>query len=87
MRKAVVSKLTSKGQVTVPEEIRGELHLVAGDRLVWEISEKGVARVQRLGGDWRDLAGLLSKPGVHQSLEAMDDGIRRHLARKHRVRR
>lgn len=32
-----ISTLTSKGQTTVPKEVREALHLEEGDKLTWEI--------------------------------------------------
>jgi len=37
------STITSKGQTTVPKEVRDALDLDAGDRLTWEISGGRVA--------------------------------------------
>ncbi|MBV8546367.1 MAG: type II toxin-antitoxin system PrlF family antitoxin [Acidobacteria bacterium] len=37
------STLTSKGQTTVPKEVRDALDLDAGDKLTWEISGGRVA--------------------------------------------
>ncbi len=37
-----LAKVTSKGQVTVPREIRRRLGVRAGDRLLFEEDEKGV---------------------------------------------
>lgn len=37
-----LAKVTSKGQVTVPREIRRRLGVLAGDRLLFEEDEKGV---------------------------------------------
>ena len=45
---AAVGKITSKGQTTVPREIREALGVQAGDLLAWEIAEDGVARVRGL---------------------------------------
>jgi antitoxin PrlF len=40
--------LTSKGQVTIPAEIREALHLQAGDRLVLSLTENGfTASIER----------------------------------------
>lgn len=40
--------LTSKGQVTIPAEIREALHLQAGDRLMLSLTENGfTASVER----------------------------------------
>jgi len=36
----VFAKLTSKGQVTVPKEVREKLHLKAGDTLAYELKGK-----------------------------------------------
>lgn len=38
-----ISTLTSKGQTTVPKEIRDALDLAAGDKLTWEIRGGKVA--------------------------------------------
>ena len=37
------STITSKGQMTVPKEVRDALDLKAGDKLTWEISGGRVA--------------------------------------------
>lgn len=42
------STITSKGQVTIPAEIREALSLKKGDKLVWTATEKGLtATVER----------------------------------------
>jgi antitoxin PrlF len=33
----IVSTITSKGQVTIPEDVRKELPLKVGQRIVWEV--------------------------------------------------
>ena len=42
------AKLTSKGQVTVPVEVRKALHLKSGDTLAWEVQENGKIIVYRV---------------------------------------
>lgn len=42
----LTSKLSSKGQVTIPKEIREELDLGAGDLVVYEVQD-GVVTVRR----------------------------------------
>jgi AbrB family looped-hinge helix DNA binding protein len=37
------STLTSKGQTTVPKEVREALHLHGGDKLTWEIDGGSIA--------------------------------------------
>lgn len=41
------AKLSNKGQVTVPAEVRKALHLKAGDSLAWDIQENGHIVVRR----------------------------------------
>ena len=38
----MISKITSKGQVTLPKEIRDQLGVRAGDSLVYEMDGKSV---------------------------------------------
>jgi len=44
---SVIAKITSKGQTTIPQEVRLALKVQAGDSLVWEITPDGSARVRR----------------------------------------
>lgn len=43
-----VAKITTKGQTTVPANIREALQVTPGDSLVWEMQPDGTARVRRL---------------------------------------
>lgn len=43
-----VAKITSKGQTTIPADIRAALHVGPGDKLAWEVLEGGVVQVRRL---------------------------------------
>lgn len=40
-----IAKLTSKGQVTIPKEIRERLRLKTGDRLNFWVDERGDVRI------------------------------------------
>ena len=44
----LTSKLTSKGQTTIPLEIRKSLHLKEGDLLFYEIGADDVVRFRKL---------------------------------------
>jgi AbrB family looped-hinge helix DNA binding protein len=79
------SKLTSKGQVTIPEAIRRELRVRAGDRLEWRIDEAGTVRVRRMGKTLDELQGLLGEPPQHVTVEDMDEAVRRRLRRNRDV--
>jgi antitoxin PrlF len=70
--------ITSKGQVTVPAEVRRRLRLASGDQLDFEITPSGEVRVQPSRSDIRDLAGILRNPKRRPvSLQAMERAVLR----------
>jgi AbrB family looped-hinge helix DNA binding protein len=46
--KAAISKITTKGQTTVPQEVRAALKSKAGDLLAWEVDKEGRVAVRRV---------------------------------------
>ena len=77
--------ITSKGQITVPKEVREALDVQPGDVLDFVIDERGKVTVRPLRGDFRRLRGILKRPGQKPlTVEEMDEAIGRYLARKHR---
>jgi AbrB family looped-hinge helix DNA binding protein len=66
--------MTTKGQITVPLEVRTRLGLETGSRVDFTEREDGyLLSVRKISG--ADLAGLLHKPGVAVSLEDMERAI------------
>jgi AbrB family looped-hinge helix DNA binding protein len=57
------SKVTSKGQVTIPIEIRRELGLETGDKVSFRKSEQGIV-IESAGSAVRRSAGMLSRYAV-----------------------
>ena len=45
---SAVAKITSKGQTTIPQEVRAALKVGAGDLIAWEIGSDGSATVRRI---------------------------------------
>jgi len=86
MAKIAISKITSKGQVTIPEDIRREYHLQAGEQVEWEVTDRGTVELRKAGGTLEDLACVLPRPSRGATLEQMDEGVLEHLGRKHRAR-
>ncbi len=43
-----IAKITSKGQTTIPLEIREAMHAKPGDTLLWELEADGSAHVRRI---------------------------------------
>ncbi|MFK0205827.1 AbrB/MazE/SpoVT family DNA-binding domain-containing protein [Agrobacterium sp. NPDC090283] len=71
-----ITTMTSKGQLTIPKEIRDELKLTPGTRFYVTIRNGQVVAVPK-NKKLADLAGILGKPpnGARLSLEAMDEAI------------
>ena len=75
------STVTSKGQITLPKEIRDHLGLETGDRVSFEIRD-GAVYVEAETIDVRTLRGVVNRRGRNVTIEAMDEAIRRGAARK-----
>jgi AbrB family looped-hinge helix DNA binding protein len=54
--------MTSKGQITVPKEVRDDLHLEAGSKVMFVRLSDGQYRIVARTGSIMDLAGLLYRP-------------------------
>jgi AbrB family looped-hinge helix DNA binding protein len=83
------ASVTSKGQVTLPKEVREHLHIAAGDRLDFVIDEAGEVRLRPLRGSVQALFGLLRRPGQRAlSVDEIDDEIAAWAAKDdERIRR
>ena len=55
-----IATLTSKGQVTIPKDVRDALRLRQGDRLEFVVEDDRTIRVRPLTVDIRNLFGILS---------------------------
>ena len=70
------STMTTKGQVTIPLDVRQRLGLDAGDRIEFVEIENGVFAIKPAIDDVRSLKGLLRKPKKPVSIEDMKAAIR-----------
>lgn len=69
------STVTSRGQTTVPKEIRDALNVGEGTELVWAVRD-GAAVVEPKAGRLVDLAGILGNPlGRRVSIKEMNDAV------------
>ena len=79
------STLTSKGQVTIPKEIRDRLGLKEGDRLAIELDDQGqvVLRPEPRKSLGR-IRGILHQfaPERPVTLEEMDEAIQEQVVRR-----
>jgi antitoxin PrlF len=70
-----VSKITSKGQTTIPLEVRDYLQLSAGDRIRYEFLDGKVVIIPQ-NRSALSLAGILYDPSRKPvSIEDMEDAI------------
>lgn len=72
--------VTSKGQITIPIEVREALHLKAGDKVDFYETEPGQFALQPKTGSIMDLKGILQRfgympTGTPPTIEEMDQGI------------
>jgi len=67
--------LTSKGQVTLPREVRVSLGVAAGDRLDFIRMDDGNYAIVPAAYSLRSLKGVLPRPSQPVSLEDMDAAI------------
>jgi len=76
------SMLTSKGQATIPKDIRKHLDLHPGDRLEFVIDEDGRVLVLPASIDAAELAGVLKPPARPVTVEDMNRAIRKRGGRR-----
>ena len=77
-----MSTVSSKGQITLPKEIRLKLGLKQGDRVRFLLEEDGRVRLMPAKRDISELVGILPKPKRALSIEEMDDAIARAVVEK-----
>jgi len=77
------AKVTSKGQITIPKQVRDSLGLNKGTTVI-VIEKDGEAILRPKTGRAVDLAGFLGKPPSGRSLtiEEIDDAIAEAAAKK-----
>lgn len=74
------STLTSKGQLTLPKEIRDHLDVHEGDRLEFRMDRQGRVWVEPATQDILKLQGLLGPVERTRTIDEMDEAIARGAA-------
>ena len=79
----MLATMTSKGQVTLPKEIRDKLQLDAGSKLDFTLQD-GTLTMRPLRRSALSIIGILKRPGQKATtVTEMNKGIARYLADKH----
>jgi AbrB family looped-hinge helix DNA binding protein len=79
-----VATLTSKGQITIPREIRDRLRLRTGDRVCFTEQPDGTVIFRPQNGSLLDLVGTLKtvpRRRASVSVEEMGEAVRRRWSR------
>lgn len=75
-----MATITSKGQITIPKDIRDSLLLHSGDKIDFSITERGEVLLKPLTRRVDDMFARLHKPGQKAlSPEAMDAAIKSRM--------
>jgi AbrB family looped-hinge helix DNA binding protein len=76
------STITSKGQITIPKEVRASLGLEAGHEVTFRVREDGVVELRPKNVDLMSLRGILKPRVKGVTIEDMNAAIRQAAARK-----
>ena len=80
----MLATLTSKGQLTLPKEIRDRLGLGAGATLDFQLLPDNTITARAVKPDARSIRGLLKSPHAKAlTVTQMEDGVTRLLRDKH----
>jgi len=71
--------VTSKGQITIPIEVRQDLGLKAHDRIEFVKMEDGKYFIRPKKGSIMNLHGIFKWTGKPVSIEEMDESIATHI--------
>jgi antitoxin PrlF len=70
-----VGTMTSKGQITIPVDVRRDLGLHPGSRVAFIRTQAGTYEIRSESASVRDLKGTIPRPQKPVTLEDMDRAI------------
>lgn len=73
--------LTTKGQITIPADVRRSLNVEAGDRVEFVQVEPGRFEVIAATRSVRELKGMFGKPRRRVSIDEMNEAIASQASR------
>jgi AbrB family looped-hinge helix DNA binding protein len=76
------AKVTSKGQITLPKQIRETLNIKTGDEVLFAKSREGAVEMLVINKEASDLFGQF-KVKDNTSLATMDKAAEKHLKEKY----
>lgn len=87
--KEIVSTVTSKGQITIPMEVRRHLGIGEGDKVVFVIDDDGLVHLRRVKyptiASISGIAGSLDRPLTWEEMReaAREDQVVERYRKKH----
>lgn len=78
--------VTSKGQITIPAEVRKELGLKTGDRVLFVKGENGEYILRPKTGSIKELRGIFKWSGKTVTIEEMNEAIAKGWAGQLRIK-
>jgi AbrB family looped-hinge helix DNA binding protein len=79
-----IATVTSKGQITIPAEIRERYGITSGSRVRFVPIDDHTIEFVAMTGSIMALAGMFKSDDPPMSIEEMDDAIGEYLGEKHR---
>ena len=76
--------VTSKGQLTIPVEVRNDLNIRTGTRIEFHKRDDGSYEFIPITGSVMDLIGIITWDGPALTREEMDEGIAEAVAERDR---
>lgn len=71
-----IATMTTKGQITIPKEIRDALRLKPGERVDFRLEADGTVRLLPARVTLESLIGILKPNGIHATIEEISQAIR-----------
>jgi antitoxin PrlF len=71
------ARMTSKGQITVPRDVRLKLNLKPGDRVLFIVEDDGAVSMRAANRDISSLIGILPPPKRKATLDEIEESIGR----------
>jgi AbrB family looped-hinge helix DNA binding protein len=78
------STVTSKGQVTIPKQVRDALRIGVGDRVSFVVRDDGVVELRPETVDLHELYGSMKRRGKRVTVEQMNAAIAEAAAEPYR---
>ena len=77
----LVSKISSKGQTTIPQDVRKAMKLDTGDRLLYEIKKDEVV-IRPMGGDIFDHIGSVAPRKSPEDFKSVREQVKASVAER-----